>query len=46
MIQLHVITPVFFKEKVMLIKGTKILMGKEAAKYQNMIDIFRRSLHS
>ena len=29
----------------MLIKGTKILMGKEAKEYQNLIDIFRGCLH-
>jgi hypothetical protein len=29
----------------MLIKGTKILMGKEAKIYQGLVDTFRRSLH-
>lgn len=29
----------------MLIKGTKILMGAEAKRYQSMIDIFRGALH-
>lgn len=29
----------------MLIKGTKILMGKEAKIYQDFVETFRGSLH-
>lgn len=28
-----------------MIKGTRILMGKEAKEYQDKIDLFRRYLH-
>lgn len=29
----------------MLVKGTKILMGKDAKIYQSYVENFRRSLH-
>lgn len=29
----------------MLVKGTKVLLGKEAKQYQSLIDCFRGELH-